>query len=196
MEWDLPTSVEIDGKEYKIRNKCDYRVVLDTVLALEDEELPELVRASVAIKIFYEDSESISADNFADALNGITYVISCGKPEKASNSDSKSDDDLNPNKVRMIYWEHDFPIMAPAVSRVLGYSIRDKNNYTHWYDFNGAIGLIDKECYFARILGVRSNLVKGKPPSDMDKKFYSENIKDIVPNMYSEQDDEWLITDD
>ena len=37
--WSLPISVEIDGTEYAIRNKCDYRVVLDVISALNDEEL-------------------------------------------------------------------------------------------------------------------------------------------------------------
>ena len=31
MSWNLPISVEIDGTEYAIRNKCDYRVVLDVI---------------------------------------------------------------------------------------------------------------------------------------------------------------------
>ena len=39
MMWDLPVSVEIDGKEYAIRQKCDYRVVLDVLSALGDVDL-------------------------------------------------------------------------------------------------------------------------------------------------------------
>ena len=39
MMWDLPISVEIDGEIYQIRNRCDYRIVLDVICALNDNEL-------------------------------------------------------------------------------------------------------------------------------------------------------------
>ena len=41
MMWDLPVAVEINGKNHPIRNKCDYRVVLDVICALNDNELTE-----------------------------------------------------------------------------------------------------------------------------------------------------------
>ena len=31
--WDLPFFVEINGKKHPIRNKCDYRVILDVICA-------------------------------------------------------------------------------------------------------------------------------------------------------------------
>jgi hypothetical protein len=48
MMWNLPLSVEIDGKDYKIRNKCDYRMVLDVINALNDEELEKVYRIQCA----------------------------------------------------------------------------------------------------------------------------------------------------
>ena len=53
--WNLPLTVEIDGKEYVIRNKCDYRVVLDVIAALNDNELEMENRIQCAVFIFYED---------------------------------------------------------------------------------------------------------------------------------------------
>ena len=41
MMWDLPIAVEINGKQHPIRNKCDYRVVLDVICALNDNELTD-----------------------------------------------------------------------------------------------------------------------------------------------------------
>ena len=37
--WSLPEFVEIKGEQHAIRNKCDYRVVLDTISALNDIDL-------------------------------------------------------------------------------------------------------------------------------------------------------------
>ena len=39
MIYDLPTTVEIDGEKYKIRNRCDYRIALDAIRALNDTAL-------------------------------------------------------------------------------------------------------------------------------------------------------------
>ena len=59
MEWDLPLSVNIDGIEYKIRDKCDYRVVLDCISALKDNELTESERIQCALFIFYENVDEV-----------------------------------------------------------------------------------------------------------------------------------------
>ena len=57
MSWNLPISVEIDGTEYPIRNKCDYRVVLDVIKALNDEDLDMQYRIQCALFIFYGNDE-------------------------------------------------------------------------------------------------------------------------------------------
>ena len=57
MSWNLPISVEIDGTEYAIRNKCDYRVVLDVIKALNDEDLDMQYRIQCALFIFYGNDE-------------------------------------------------------------------------------------------------------------------------------------------
>ena len=53
--WSLPIAVEIDGKEYAIRNKCDYRVVLDVIAVLKDNELNQEEKIKCSLFIFYED---------------------------------------------------------------------------------------------------------------------------------------------
>ena len=57
MSWNLPISVEIDGTEYAIRNKCDYRVVLDVIKALNDDDLDMQYRIHCALFIFYGNDE-------------------------------------------------------------------------------------------------------------------------------------------
>ena len=47
--WNLPTAVEIDGKEYAITNKCDYRMVLDVICALNDNELDDEQKLRTAL---------------------------------------------------------------------------------------------------------------------------------------------------
>ena len=74
-------SVKIDGKEHKIRSDCDYRIVLDVLSALGDEDLPPENRMFCALRIFYADLEEISnyeeaAEQMIDVINYIAPAVS------------------------------------------------------------------------------------------------------------------------
>ena len=75
--WSLPIFVEIDGTEYAIRNKCDYRVVLDVISALNDEELEMEYRIECALFIFYEDLTGLK--DFQTAITEMMKVINLGE---------------------------------------------------------------------------------------------------------------------
>ena len=79
MMWDLPVSVEIDGKTHAIRNKCDYRVVLDVISALNDNELTEEEKIKCALIIFYENI--LDVDDFESAVNEMFKVINLGEEQ-------------------------------------------------------------------------------------------------------------------
>ena len=53
MSWSLPVSVEIDGKVYNISKKCDYRLVLDILEILSDNDFSEKSRNLYALQNFY-----------------------------------------------------------------------------------------------------------------------------------------------
>ena len=193
MSWDLPISVEIDGTEYAIRNKCDYRVVLDVIKALNDEDLDMQYRIQCALFIFYGNDELDTTEkvlkafktkeNTQKAINEMTKIISLGE--------EKEQDDKPP----IMDWEHDFSHIAPPINRVLGYSVRDENNYTHFWDFIGAYQEIG-ECSWANIVAVRSKLMKGKPLDKWEREFYNENRKFIdLPHKLTNEEQEWLDSD-
>ena len=50
--FELPTSIEIEGKSYNIRNKGDYRTIIDCFLALDDLELSKVERVYASLIIF------------------------------------------------------------------------------------------------------------------------------------------------
>lgn len=194
--WDLPLSVEIDGTEYKIRNKCDYRVVLDVISALSDKELDDDSKLKCALFIFYEDLSALSdiiengefekyQDTIKKLYDGMMKVINLGAEI----------DPNEPEKPKMMDWQHDYNNVTPPISRVLGYSVRDKNNYTHWYDFIGAYMEIG-DCYFAQIVSIRSKIRKGKKLDEQDRQFYKEHKKEIdLPTELSDEEREWLDSD-
>lgn len=182
--WDLPLFVEIDGVKYAIRNKCDYRVVLDVIEALNDEDLDMESRLRCALFIFYENISECK--DITTAIDKMMEIINNGE---------KDNDEESSSKPRLMDWQHDFSMIAPPVSRVLGYSVRDTNNYTHWYDFLGAYMEIG-ECAFANVVSIRSKRQKGKKLEKHEQEFYKENRKKIdLPFKLTTEDREFLDSD-
>ena len=183
MMWSLPISVEIDGKEYAIRNKCDYRVVLDVISALNDEELEMEYRIECALFIFYEDLTGLK--DIQTAIMEMMKIINLG--EETTEEEQ--------HKPQLMDWEHDFSQIVPPISRVLGYSVRDANHYTHWYDFIGAYMEIG-ECTFSNIVSIRNKRIKGKKLENWEQEFYKENKKMVdLPQNLTEEEKEWLDSD-
>ena len=196
MIWDLPTSININDEEYKIRNKCDYRVVLDVIDVLNDKELDDESKIKCSLFIFYEHfnkTQTLLEENkfqeYQDTLKNLfdemIKILNLGEEVDKS----------EPEKPKIMDWKHDFKNVTPPINRVLGYSVRDENNYTHWYDFVGAYMEIG-ECYFSQIVSMRIKIKKGKKLEEQDRKFYKEHKKEIdLPTDLSLEEQEWLDSD-
>ena len=50
--FEIPTTIELNGKEFNIRNKGDYRTILDCFAALEDAELDKQKGCSL-VSLFF-----------------------------------------------------------------------------------------------------------------------------------------------
>ena len=191
MMWSLPISVEIGGTKYPIRNKCDFRVVLDVISSLSDEELEMEQRVECALFQFYGNDELDTVEKVLTSLNDIQIaivemmkIINLGKEE--------TDEEYKP---KLMDREHDFTQLSPPISRTLGYSVRDAKNYTHWYDFIGAYMEIG-DCTFANIISIRNKRIKGKKLEDWEQEFYRENKKIIdLPHKLTDEEQEWLDSD-
>lgn len=182
MMWDLPIAVEIDGENYEIRNKCDYRVILDVICALNDNELSDEEKAQCALFIFYEDVAKIT--NYEKALSEMVRIINVGEVEEEKS-----------NKPQLMDWEHDFQQLAPPISRVLGYSVRDPERYTHWYDFIGAYMEIG-ECAWATVVSIRKKKTTGKKLEKWEQEFYRDNKKMVdLPRKLTAEELEYLDSD-
>ena len=92
INYDLPTSVTIGGREYPIRT--DFRPILDIITALNDPELTDWDRTAVALGIFFEDE--IPEDGEA-AIRECLRFISGGAEQPAGKTAPK-----------LVDWEKDF----------------------------------------------------------------------------------------
>lgn len=165
MTWDLPVSVNIDGKEYRIRNNCDYRVVLDVMAAITDTSMEKENRLECALLIFYENLAG--CENMDVAISEMMRIINNGDDDKDDSQEAPVMD-----------WAHDFKIIAPPVSRILGRDIRAAESYTHWWTFLGAFQEIG-ESVFANVVSIRRKKQKGKKLEKWEIEFYRENKKMI-----------------
>lgn len=183
MMWDLPIAVEINGQSHPIRNKCDYRVVLDVICALNDNELTDEEKIKCALFIFYEDISAI--DDFDPAIKEMFRIINGGE-EQEENQEQKT---------QLMDWEHDFSQLAPPISRVLGYDVRTPDKFTHWFSFLGGYMEIG-ECTFSTIVSIRSKRAKGKKLDKWEEEYIREHRKMVeLPRKLTAEEEEFLNSD-
>ena len=183
MMWDLPIAVDINGKSHPIRNKCDYRVVLDVICALNDNELTDEEKIKCALFIFYEDISAI--DDFDAAIKEMFRIINGGE-EQEENQEQKP---------QLMDWEHDFPQLAPPISRVLGYDVRTPDRYCHFWTFIGAYMEIG-ECTFSTIVSIRSKRAKGKKLDKWEEEYIREHRKMVeLPRKLTAEEEDFLNSD-
>ena len=178
-EYDLPQAVNIDGVQFKIREKCDYRIVLQCISALNDSELTDEQRLQCALIIFYEDYDLIQ-----DAQTAIKEMFRI-----ISYDDTDDDGQQRPP---LMDWGKDFRQIAPPISRILGYDVRMPGKYTHWWTFMGGYMEIG-ECTFATIVSIRAKKQKGKKLEKWEEEFYRDNRDKInLPQKLTKEEEEFL----
>jgi hypothetical protein len=178
MNWDLPTTVTIDGVTHKIRNKCDYRVVLDCIEAINDIDLEPQNRAYCALYIFYEDFENIT--DYEKAIEEMYKIINYGE-----------EDDGTQHK-KLMDWKHDFKPISSGVSKALGYDVRNPEKFTHWWSFLSGYMEIG-ESVFSTIVSIRQKKQKGKRLEKWEEEFYRENRKMVdLPIAMTQEEREFL----
>lgn len=182
MTYSLPYSVNIDGEEINIRNKCDFRVVLDVIEALNDEDLTEREKIQCALYIFYGE-ELAKISNYEEAVKQMLIVINGGEEETEQTE-----------KPRLMDWKHDFPILVAPINRVLNCEIRSVD-YLHWWTLLSAYYEIG-ECTFQNVVSIRSKRAKGKKLEKWEEEFYRENRKMIdLPQKLTKEEQDFLDSD-
>lgn len=174
MIYDLPIAITVDGVDYPIRNKGDYRVILDVIECLNDNTLSESERAEIALTIFFEGEIKDNnfcgelPDNIQEAITQMLIFINCGEPIE----------DEEQNEPPFMDWTGDLWLIAPEVNQILGYETRERGKYTHWWSYKGAFMNI-KDGMFCTYVGIRKKLYKGQKLDDYEKEIYSKNYKKI-----------------
>lgn len=180
MIWELPTSLEVNGKDYKIRS--DFRAILDIINIFSDPNYEDDEKWIVCLTILYEDFEEMQQSDYEDAVKKAIWFIDCG-------NDYKSE----VNKPTLMDWEQDGAIVVPAINKVLGYECRSKE-YLHWWTFIGAYMEIG-ESLFSNVISIRSKKIKGQKLEKWERDFLNDNkgiviLKNRLTEEEQQQEDE------
>lgn len=157
--WDLPTSVTVNGHELAIRS--DYRAVLDAIAALQDPTLDNREKVIALVGILFPVCPS--PEDLQQACTAALEFINLGEPVPEHQH----------KRPKLMDWEKDAGIIAPAVDRVLGYSCR-RVEYLHWWEFIGAYNSIT-EGLFSQVVGIRKKYATHQKLDKWETEFARNN---------------------
>lgn len=183
--YELPTEITIEGRPYNIRNRGDYRVILDAFSALEDTELEQKERVISALIIFYEDFNDIedvlTSDNLEELTKEMYNFFSADRPEQSK-------------QIRkLIDWEDDATIICAAINNVAHTEIR-LEPYIHWWTFLSYYMSVG-ESILSTVVSIRDKMMTGKKMEKWETDYKRENPQYFRWNHKTAEEvdaDEWL----
>lgn len=186
--YELPTTVTINDKVYTIRNRGDYRMVLDCFQVLNDVTMEEDERILAFLLIFYEDFDdlesvlSINEEDMSALIDKAFLFFNCGQTHQAAETNYKTID-----------WEQDAQLISSAVNKVAGKEVRAET-YLHWWTFMGYFNAVG-ESALSTVVGIRSKIAKGKKLEKYESDFRKENPQYFnwdMRTLKQKEDDELL----
>lgn len=166
--YELPITITVNENVYSIRNKGDYRMVLDVFTVLNDVELSEQERILTSLIIFYTEFDDVkrlfacSEEELTALTEEMFNFFNCGQTSPGANTN-----------VKLIDWDNDEQLISSAINNVANKEIRSVE-YCHWWTFMGyycAIG----ESPLSTVVGIRSKIVKGKKLEKYEQEFRRDN---------------------
>lgn len=167
--YELPKTVEVSGKSYKIRNGADYRTIIGVIDVCEDPELTQEEKTVSAFIIFYDDINDyediidIFGNDAKEAMQAMMKFISYNYDDELASS----------AKVKLIDWVQDESLIVAGVNSVAKTEVRELK-YLHWWTFLSyymAIG----DGPLATVVSIRNKLAKGKKLEKYEQEFRREN---------------------
>ena len=179
VNYSLPTSVEVGGKEYPIQS--DFRAALDILAALSDGELDNQDKAETALAIFYPTLEEMPYTDYQEALQQCFRFIDCGE--------SPREEKKQPT---LMSWSQDFSMIIAPVNRIAGCEVRALE-YLHWWTFMSYYREIG-DCLFSQVVSIRDKKARGKTLEKQEKEFYRRN-RDLIDlkTTYTEAEKDVLV---
>lgn len=178
----LPTKVTVNGLEFNIRERGDFRMVLDCFKALQDVELSEDYRVLASLLIFYNELNDI--ENLREnesCLNELVkemYRFINGGEENSPGAE---------RDVSLVDWEQDSQLVCAAINNVANQEIRAVE-YLHWWTFLGYYMSVGQSV-LSTVVSIRDKIAHHKKLEDWEKKFKNDNPKYFVWRQTAKEQD-------
>ena len=158
---ELPKSLIINGKPYRIRTNC--KDIFRIIEAFLDPELKEEEKQFICLYILYVDFKQIPDSDLNEAfLKAIEFLNYGEKPDENQKSNLKIMD-----------WVQDEQMLFAAVNVKAGGETR-LMPYVHWWTFYGWLMNLDEGIY-KLVLSLRLKKSKGKKLEKSEREFWNAN---------------------
>jgi hypothetical protein len=178
----LPTKVKIDDLEFNIRERGDFRMVLDCFKALQDEELSEDYRVLASLLIFYNElNDYEDLQEYEHQLNDLVKEMFRFINGGEENSPGAERD------VTLVDWEQDSQIVCAAINTVAKQEIRS-TEYLHWWTFLGYYMSVGQSV-LSTVVSIRDKIAHHKKLEDWEKDFKKNNPRYFVWRQTAQEQD-------
>ena len=178
----LPTKVTVNGLEFNIRERGDFRMVLDCFKALQDVELSEDYRVLASLLIFYNELNDIAdVREYEDCLEGLVkemYKFINGGEENSPGAE---------RDVSLVDWEQDSQMVCAAINNVAKQEIRSIE-YLHWWTFLGYYMSVGQSV-LSTVVSIRDKIAHHKKLEQWEKDFKKTNPKYFVWRQTAKEQD-------
>lgn len=168
--YDLPTKIELNEHHLTIRNRGDFRVVLDCFEALNDTDISRQERIFACLIIFYADLSEIEdiytvigEEHIEEATTKMFDFFNCNQELVESQK----------SKRKLVSWVKDEQMIIAGINKVAGKEVRAEE-YMHWFTFMSFYISIG-ESLLSTVISIRDKIARGKKLEKYEKEFQREN---------------------
>lgn len=158
----LPTSLNVNGIEYKIR--YDYRNILRILQCFNDDELEDAEKIFVCLKRLYVDFPALPRDDYAEAYEKALSFIDFSYKRTESGH----------RHPVVMDWKKDEQLIFPAINKAAGQEVR-LMPILHWWTFLGYYLSVDSDAVFTHIVAIRMKKARKEKLDKAEKRFYETN---------------------
>jgi hypothetical protein len=147
---DLPTAIEINGKEFDINP--DYKNCLNIILAYEDNELTGFEKQLVLLSNLYKEFPNNEKDIETAVLKGIKFLNGGMEESEGENQEIL---------YRLYSFSKDANLIFAAFKQTHGIDLTD-TEYLHWWKFIALFMDLGSETTFCNLVSLRKRVKSGK----------------------------------
>ena len=144
----FPTAVMVGGVEYEVDS--DFRTAITVMEAFEANDLTWIDKQDITLSMLYGDNVP---EDTAEAFDMALFFLDCGERRTmGAEEDSHG---------RLYSFAHDARYIYSAIQMTHGVDLASVE-YMHWWRFCYLLQDLREDCYFQRMLYLRSRRAQGK----------------------------------